>query len=300
MKRTIVSLENADWQWIDLESPSEEELKEVAAQYGLHRSSVIDSLQPEHLPKYEEIGEVAFMITRIYDRGAHKEADTIQELTNKVAIFFSRKFIITIHRNPADLIEEVESKYIRTGVVKTPQGLLTRLVKAVLKTFEAPAQSLAEDLDYYEAKTFLNDRMPPLTKGLYHLKRKAAVSKRVLHLSEVILDNMQYLELQPTEMQDLKDLHVHLNTLYDEVNESTNNLINIYISLSSQKTNEVVRVLTIFSVFFLPLTFIVGIYGMNFAYMPELKEKYGYPAVLVVMALVTLLIYLWFRKKRWL
>jgi magnesium transporter len=70
--------------------------------------------------------------------------------------------------------------------------------------------------------------------------------------------------------------------------------------LASQKTNEVMRILTVFSAFFLPLTFIVGVYGMNFQWMPELQVQYGYPAVMVFMALVTLLIFQWFKRKNWL
>jgi len=282
MLKILVS--TAHWQWIDLEKPSEAELQEVAAQYGLHSSSVIDSLQPEHLPKYEDVGNITFMIARIYDPAAHREADTIQELTNKVAIFFTEQLIITIQRQSSALIQEIEKKYIATGLAKSPQQLLPRLVKAVFKTFEEPARNLAEELDYYEAKTFLNQQMPPLIKGLYHLKRKATVCRRVLRLSEVILSNMQQRgSFQPTAMQDLRDLYVHLETQFGEVNDGTNNLINTYLSLSAQKTNEVMRVLTLFSAFFLPLTFIVGIYGMNFEYMPELKKIYGYPLVMGAM-----------------
>jgi magnesium transporter len=301
MKNTFVSQGAAGWEWIDLENPTEEELREVAAQYGLHRSSVIDSLQPEHLPKYEAIGDIVFMIARVYDAGAHREADTIQELTNKVAIFFSATFVITIHRHPAGLIREVREKHVDAGLVKTPAELLVRLVRAVFKTYEAPARKLAEELDYYEEKTFLNQRMPPLTKGLYHLKRKATVCRRVLRLSEVILGSMQQNgSFQPTAVQDIRDLYVHLETQFEEVNDGTNNLINTYLSLSSQRTNEVMRVLTLFSAFFLPLTFVAGIYGMNFEFMPELGERHGYPATLAVMGLVTLCIYLWFRRKGWL
>jgi magnesium transporter len=240
------------------------------------------------------------MIARVYDTGAHREADTIQELTNKIAIFFSGRFIITIHRHPAGLIQEVQEKYIGTGLVKTPTDLLIKLIKAVLKTYESPAGKLAEELDFYEEKTFLNQKMPPLTKGLYHLKRKATVCRRVLRLSEVILSNIYQGDFQPTAVQDLKDLYVHLQTHFEEVNDGTNHLINTYISLSSQKTNEVMRVLTLFSAFFLPLTFVAGIYGMNFEFMPELKKEYGYPAVLAVMGLMILSIYLWFRRKGWL
>lgn len=77
------------------------------------------------------------------------------------------------------------------------------------------------------------------------------------------------------------------------------NLLKIYLSLSAQRTNEVMRMLTIFSAFFLPLTFIAGIYGMNFKFMPELGWKAGYPAVLFLMVVVAGGIYVWFRRKGW-
>lgn len=300
MKRIIKAADTTDWEWIDLLNPSKEELQEVAAKYGLHPASVIDSLQPEHLPKYEEIGNDVFMIVRIYDPTAHEEADTIQELTNKLAIFFSEKYIITIHRHELAFIDEVNEKYVQANLGRNSSGLLIKLLKAAFKTFEPPTRFLAEELDNYEAEIFLTSRMPALTKGLYHLKRKASVCKRLFRLSEVILSNLQLNSTLAPEVQDLKDLYVHLETLFDEINESTNNLINIYLSLSSQKTNEVMRVLTIFSAFFLPLTFIAGVYGMNFEFMPELDERIGYPAVMGLMAIVTVCIYLWFKKKHWL
>jgi magnesium transporter len=74
----------------------------------------------------------------------------------------------------------------------------------------------------------------------------------------------------------------------------------MYMSFSAQRTNDVMKVLVVFSAFFLPLTFIVGIYGMNFDYMPELRQHWGYPMVLFVMVLITIAIYAWFRRKRWL
>jgi magnesium transporter len=86
----------------------------------------------------------------------------------------------------------------------------------------------------------------------------------------------------------------------DELLEEVNSLLSIQLALASHRTNEVVRVLTVFSVFFLPLTFIVGIYGMNFDFMPELRQRWGYPAVLAGMGAVTLAIYLWFRRRGWL
>src|SRR3546814_167327 len=96
------------------------------------------------------------------------------------------------------------------------------------------------------------------------------------------------------------DLQLRLSILYNEVVDESNHLLNIYISFTSQRTGEVMRVLTIFSVFFMPLTFIVGIYGMNFDFMPELGWHYGYFFTLGAMLVITVIIYFWFKRKRWL
>jgi magnesium transporter len=100
--------------------------------------------------------------------------------------------------------------------------------------------------------------------------------------------------------QDLRENAQSMHFYADELLDDVNNLLSIQLALASHRTNEVVRVLTVFSVFFLPLTFIVGVYGMNFQHMPELRERWGYPAVLLGMGAVTLAIYLWFRRRGWL
>jgi magnesium transporter len=299
LQQTIKTSPEKNWEWIDIEDPTVEELNAVARKYGLHPSSVIDCLQPEHLPKFEVINDIIFIITRLYDRQAHHEADTIQELTRKIAIFYSDKFLITIHRRPHKIIDELKEIETGTDHINPCFELLLRVIHKSLETFEVPAQKLTTELDDYEAKIFLQKNIPPLTRGLYHLKRKAAVSKKVLQLSDPILNALSQHNANSPAVHDLNDYFVRIITIYDEINDSVNNLLNMYISLSSQRTNEVMRVLTIFSVFFMPLTFIAGIYGMNFAFMPELKAEFGYPLTMLAMVLVAVGIYLWFRRKGW-
>jgi len=98
----------------------------------------------------------------------------------------------------------------------------------------------------------------------------------------------------------MKDQYLKMLTLYSQVLDDVTNLMNLYMSLSAKRTNEVMRVLTVFSVFFMPLTFIVGVYGMNFKFMPELDWRLGYPLVMIFMAIVTIIIYFWFKRKKWL
>jgi len=299
VNHSIKSSPDKEWEWIDIEDPTAEELYQLARVYGLHPSSVIDCLQPEHLPKFEVINKIIFIITRLYDNEAHSEADTIQELTRKIAIFYSDTFLLTIHRRPHKIIDELKEAELGTEPLNTCCDLLLKVVHQSMETFEAPSQNLTAELDLYEAKIFLQKNIPPLTRGLYHLKRKAAVSKKVLQLTEPILTSLTQYSNDSPAMHDLNDYFVRITTIYDEINDSVNNMLNMYISLSSQRTNEVMRVLTIFSVFFMPLTFIAGIYGMNFEFMPELKASFGYPLTMLSMVLVAIGIYFWFRRKGW-
>ena len=299
MVTTLADRTHFGFDWIDVINASSEELQKVASQYGLHPESVADALQPEHLPKYEPIGEAAFIIIR-YSAPESNESDTIQELTNKIAIFHTENLVITIHRDEIPFLNELKKTFIDSRKCRGTFHLLNRLVKAVLASFEAPAYALADEIDYYESQVFLGQKTPPILKGLYHLRRKLDVTKRLIFLSKDILERIDDPAHQDPDTRDTRDLFVRLETLYDTMHENANQLLNVYFSLSSQRTNEVVRVLTVFSVFFLPLTFIAGIYGMNFDYMPELRWKLGYPGVIAFMALVTAVIYFWFKRKGWL
>jgi magnesium transporter len=291
----------AAWDWVDVTDPSWEDFQEIAEKYQLHPALVHDSMQPNHLPKYETNNDTVFSIIRIYDKEVGTEGDTVQDLTNKVAIFYNDHFLITVHRHKYTFLEDLKKNQVDTGQVETPFQLFILIFKEVLNSFEKPALKLAADLDFFESRVFLrNHRHHHLTNGMYWLKRKAEVSKRVLQLSKTVLDSITRETRPDPTVQDLVDTYIRLLNMYEEIDNSTNNLLSIYIGLASHRTNEIMRVLTIFSVFFLPLTFIVGIYGMNFRYMPELESKIGYPATLAAMLIVTAAIFLWFKKKGWL
>jgi magnesium transporter len=288
------------FKWIDVEDPSVEELQQIAREYHLHPSSVQDCLDPEHLPKFEEIDNVVFVIARLYDHLSKTDADTIQQLTRKVAVFVSTDFLITIHRSHQPFLLTIKEKYVDNGKCENEFHLLCSILDAMILSYDHPADQLGKDIDFYESKIFLKVRIPDLLKKLYQLKRKASVIKRVLILSKDILNRLDDKHVKGPYINDARDSFVHMNTIFDEIQEDIHNLLNIYLSISAQRTNEVMRVLTVFSVFFLPLTFIVGIYGMNFDLMPELKWEYGYAFSYGLMIAVTLVIYQWFKRKGWL
>ena len=122
--------------------------------------------------------------------------------------------------------------------------------------------------------------------------------RKVLQITQSVIDHSSPNFIQSSQFQDIKDELLNLHTNNEESVENVNQLMTTYLSINDQKNNDVVKLLTIFSVFFLPLTFIVGIYGMNFDFMPELRWKFGYLFSFSLMIIVVLVIYLWFKRKR--
>ncbi len=306
--RTVLEQAEPRFVWLDLVQPSEDELNDIAARYGLHATSVQDCLDPEHLPKHERIGATTFLIVRAIDPLAGRRADTIQALTRKVAIFFGSDFLLTIHRAPQPYLEAIERDYVESGTASSAgatEPMLPRLVidiiNGAIMTYGPPLEISENAIDEFETRVFdQQDRTVPL-QAMYFERRRVGLMKRMLrHTIDVIQRLVPAANHVTPLYQDLREnaesMHIYAEELLDDVK----NLLDIQLALASHRTNEVVRVLTVFSVFFLPLTFVVGVYGMNFEFMPELRSPWGYPAVLAVMVLITVGIYMWFRRRGWL
>src|SRR5688572_19170273 len=132
MIKSLTDKSNLPFEWIDVTNPAKEELGELAKKYNFDRRLVEDSLQPEHLPKYEMINEIQFLIIRVYSKGASPDADTIQELTDKIAIFIDSNFIITIHRLEYDFLDEINVKHVESGHCQTSYDVLQRIIHNAL------------------------------------------------------------------------------------------------------------------------------------------------------------------------
>jgi magnesium transporter len=284
--------------WLDVIKPEKDELAKIAEEYNLHDALVQDFFQPDHLPKYEKRKQYNFIIFRVHTGEDTLEEDTIQELTDKIAIFYSDSFIITIHHDKYQFIGNLK-KLVDSGRCKTVREALNEVILNSLATYDKASNLLLKSVDVYEETVFLRKKKSSLLKELYHLKRKIDLLHRLLVLSQEIIDHIDNSD-GDEDTRNMRDLYVKVLNVFASLSENINQLLQIYFSTSSQKTNEIMRILTIFSVFFMPLTFIAGIYGMNFKHMPELDWKVGYPAVLLLMVAVTALIYFWFKRKDWL
>jgi len=278
--------------WIDIEDANKKELEVIASKYNLSYFLMKDSLDIGHLPKYEQLHKHDFFIFRAYTSTINLNIDEIGEMSNKIAFFIFEDKLITIHRAHFSFLNIHEEKHIKIS------ELFLRIVGFMIDSFKKPTIELSNKITQIEKTIFLKDYRVVLIEELYFIKSQSRILKKIISITQSIVQESQDKYKVSYIHQDIQDQLLNLLTMNEESLENSTQLMNTYLSLSDQKNNEVVRLLTIFSVFFLPLNFIAGVYGMNFSFMPELTWKIGYAFALCLMAIVVIVIYLWFRRKR--
>jgi len=308
MLRAIFQSASPQFVWLDLVEPTRADLEQVARDYGLPGTAVSDCLDPEHLPKFERFGDSSFAILRAYDERADPLADSVQALTRKVAIFWSPAFLITIHRKDQAYLSEVMERWNRrpsgnggSDGLQLVTELLADLALSVVLSFEVPLADVEARTDAFEGTLLQREDVSTLLHQMYLLKRRVSLLKRLLlHTISVANRFSTGQDRNAPLLQDLRENAESMHFYADELLEDVNNLLQMQLSLAAHRTNEVIQVLTVFSAFFLPLTFIVGVYGMNFQHMPELPQRWGYPMVWAVMIAVSAAIWMWFHRRGWL
>jgi magnesium transporter len=312
--RTVLQRSEPPLVWLDIVEPTPAELEDVARTHGLQPTSVMDCLDPEHLPKFEQFENYAFAIIRAIDEQSEHTCATVQELTRKVAIFWGQGFLITIHRTEQPWLAAVEARFQGESVGSAgkpgKEGLqvwaLTQVLNAAVDTYLRPMERIEERIDAFEelvfggrdadSRAFAED-----LRDIHGLKRQVTLIKRLLWRTLDVVQRMTPAGGRAgTLFRDVQENVESYHFYADELLDDANTVLNVQLALAAHRTGEVMRILTVFSVFFLPLTFLVGVYGMNFDFMPELRSPWGYPAVLAAMGLIVLAIYLWFRRRGWL
>jgi len=178
------------------------------------------------------------------------------------------------------------------------EDLMLFLVHKMLNSYQPPLDELDKRIEEFEKIIFLKNDAKVSMEDLYYLKMQTRITKKLLVIFQHVMEQLEVGKKNKSAVQDFKDRLIQLILKYDEVLENANNLLNTYHSVNSKKTNDTIKLLTVFSAFFLPLTFIVGIYGMNFENMPELTWEYGYFFTLGLMSFISIFIFVWVKKNR--
>ena len=289
--------------WVDLEAPTEDELAILADPFRFHPLAIEDCLTPEHQPKVEDFGGVLFLIFR----GIDTNPPVAGFQTLKLAAFLGSNFLVTYHRRPMRSISLVRERYDQEsgrGLFRRVDHLLYEILDHLIEHYFPILESLEEEIDAIEDE-LLGDCSPATLDRVLSTKRRVQEIKRTLAPHREVFTRIGRdafpMIAQETIVfyRDLYDSTVRLAEAADSYRDLLTNLFDAYLSVVSQRINEVMKVLTVIATILLPLTFIVGVYGMNFDHMPELHWRYGYFVVWAVMLAVAAGLLWGFRRRGW-
>ncbi|MGS0748861.1 CorA family divalent cation transporter [Halpernia sp. GG3] len=295
-----IFLKNEHCEWIDVVAPTSEDLKFIHERYSINHLLLEDTIDANHLPKFEKVDDVMFYLMRENTELERTNLNSISDVSTKLGMFIFEKTIITVHRMKNRSVQETKVEAGKRSEAIRKEDIALLLGMKVLKSYDNEGSHLLEILETMEDQIFLrNSHDSNQIRRLYKLKRKAGLNTRILNISADWVDKFKLLDLMDSEVVDLKDKHKDVIADFDHLNAQVTNLISMFIALSDQKANQVMKLLAIFSVYFLPITFIAGVYGMNFEIMPELHLKHGYYYVLGLMLTIEIIIFMYMRSKKW-
>ncbi|MDD5331918.1 MAG: magnesium/cobalt transporter CorA [Candidatus Nanoarchaeia archaeon] len=278
-------------------------LDKIGTAFNIHPLILEDITSTNQRPKVEDFDSYLFLILKMlyYDE---KKREIIIE---QVSLIVGPNYVISFQETPGDVFDGVRSR-IRGGKGKIRKMgsdyLAYALMDAIVDNYFIILEKIGEDIEELEEELIKNPNTETFSKIHYLKGELIYLRKSVWPLREVI-SNMQKSESEiikkPTTIY-LKDVYDHTIQVVDSVEtfrDVISGMIDVYLSSLSYKMNEVMKVLTMFASIFIPLTFIVGLYGMNFKYFPEINWRYGYAFVWAIMISVVVGMFIYFKRKKW-
>ena len=292
--------------WINIEGLHEIDIIEkIGNHFNLHPLLLEDIVNTEKRPKMEDYGEHIFIVLKMLSHD--EKANQIK--SEQVSIVLGSNYIISFQEGiEGDVFEPVRER-IRSGKGRIRKMgvdyLAYSLMDAIVDHYFLILEKLGERIEDIEDELVTNPSQETL-RTIHHLKREMiSLRKSVWPLREVLgcLERGESSLIQEPTQVYLRDVYDHTIQIIDTIEtyrDTLSGILDIYLSSISNRMNEIMKVLTIIATIFIPLTFIVGIYGMNFEHMPELKWRAGYFIVWGIMAIVALSMLFYFRKRKWL
>ena len=290
------------WIWIDLyEEPADEEQTFLAEHFNLDNGAISEAQRDRHPPSFEAFNDYFYLLLKPLDA----ESDSLDFNTLQLAFFAGDRFLVTRHSRESPYLTRLWQAMEHDGCSdKTPVSMVVAMSRRVTQRYGNILLDLEQRLDVIEDELF-DSPTDTLMKELVSYNTGLRKMHRILAYYVDIFGALrqQMHKTNNHHHDDFDDIYAlverfySLSALYQSV---ITDLIEAYISLNGHRLNQIMKVLTIVTVIFVPLTLLVGIYGMNFENMPELKSKHGYYILLSIMSgIVGLMLYL-FRRVRWL
>ncbi|WP_145176515.1 magnesium/cobalt transporter CorA [Gimesia aquarii] len=297
--------------WVCLEGLKNVEITELIGHYfKIHPLVLEDILNTHQRPKFEEHDDYLYIVLKglSLDRDAASVNGSFAVYHEQISILVLNDFVFTFKEKKDDLFLPLVQR-IRNGNARVRNLGTDYLTYAILDMIVDQnfllLDSLDENIDAVEEELLSNPNSNTLV-AIQRIKRELIDIRRSITPLRELLSSVQRSdtkligEKSQIYFRDVYDHVLRITETTDSYREMLSGLLDIYVSSVSNKMNEIMKILTVFASIFIPLTFIAGIYGMNFEYMPELKWKWSYPVIWVVFVTVPICLILFFKKKKWL
>lgn len=276
----------------------------IGERFGLHPLVVEDILNTDQRPKMEDFGDFVYIVLRALTCSG----ESFGLETEQISLILGRTYVISFQEKDGAVFEKVRDR-IRAGKGRIGRSgadyLAYSLLDSVVDNYFIVLERIGERIEALE-ETLVSNPAPSTLRAIHGLKRDLIFLRRSVWPLREVLCGLQRGETAlvsaPTQVyiRDVYDHTIHAIDTLETFRDMISGMLDIYLSSISNRLNEVMKVLTMIATIFIPLTFIAGVYGMNFRRMPELEWAWGYPAVLFVMAAVCVYMILYFKRKKWL
>lgn len=302
---SCVALKDTDTvSWINVTGLNDTEaIGRIGSEFGIHPLVLEDILHTTQRPKLEDLGDYLFLVVRML----YIEPETGEIHSEQISFILTSHCLISFQERTGDVFDVIRDRLRKSHGRIRKMGadyLLYALMDAIVDNYFHIMEKTGEQIETIE-QSLMENPNSLLLNDLYAQKRELLyIRKAVWPLREAVggLERGESKLLKPKTHAYLRDLYDHTIQVIDTVEtfrDMLSGVQDLYLSSLGHKTNQVMQVLTIIATIFIPLTFVAGIYGMNFEYMPELHWKYSYPAIWGVMVLITLGMLYYFRRKKW-
>ena len=293
---------NEAFEWIDIQDMKYENISEISKQHKINIFYLKDCINANHLPKAEDSGEIKFILTRMSSEPGNKFLNSINDISTKVGIFIKENLVLTIHRVDNERIEKL-SEELQNGTFQAanPYRIALELGLGILKSYRKENINLLEKMEKIEKienDIFINtDSSSKEIKRLYRLKRRASLNLKLLSISKEWVYFYKKLPIGKIEFNDLKDTYTEVMSGFEYLNSQSTSLISLFLALSDQRNNESMKILAVYSAYFLPITFLASLYGMNFQEMFGIDHEYGFYWMLGIMVVIVIVTSIFMKRK---
>ena len=280
------------------------DIEKLGVHYNLHPLTLEDIVNTSQRPKLEEFQNYLFIVFKML---YFNDDNDLQY--EHLSMVVGPDYVLTFQESDGDVFNDLRDRIeVSKGRIRS-QGadyLMYAILDAIVDNYFMVIEAVGDKIEDLEATIFESQTNSTATPSqIQYLKQEVLKIRRsIFPLREVInrlekLDSTIINEKSQSYIRDLYDHIIQVNESIDLYREMVWSLMDIYMTIISNKMNEVMKVLTIIATIFIPLTFIAGIYGMNFTNMPELQSQYGYFILLAIMFILFVIMLIYFRKKKW-